>query len=84
MAITEMHPEDVKAELRKRFRSVAAFERAHGLPEKSVTDVLRGQKSKRVSDAVEAAIKVPVPTQSEHSGRIADSGALHRLNAEVR
>jgi lambda repressor-like predicted transcriptional regulator len=67
-----MHPEDVKAALRKRFKSVAAFERAKGLPAKSVTEVLRGRKSARVSTAIEAAITGPTPqVVNEYSCEIA-------------
>ena len=62
-SLTQMHKEDVKAALRKRHGSVAAFERAQGLPEKSVTDLLRGYTSARVRKAVEAAIT----TQSDDS-----------------
>ena len=54
--LTHMHNEDVKAALRKRFGSVAAFERTRELPEKSVTDLLRGYTSARVRKAVEDAI----------------------------
>lgn len=61
MSLELMHREDVKAELRKRFRSVARFERLRGLPEKSVHEVLRGRKSARVSDAIAAALTEPLP-----------------------
>ncbi|PZO87916.1 MAG: hypothetical protein DI623_13720 [Sphingomonas sanxanigenens] len=47
-----MHPEDLKAAIRKRFRSVAQFERINDLPTKSVNDLLRGRKSQRVTDAI--------------------------------
>ena len=36
-----MHKEDIKAALRKKFGTIAAFEKARGLPKKSVHDVLR-------------------------------------------
>lgn len=85
MALDEMHPEDVKAELRKRFGTVAAFERENALPAKSVTDLLRGYKSKRVEEAVESAIAVPITSdESERSGSIRNNPKTHRLNAEVR
>ncbi len=82
MTLITRHPEDVKAELRKRFGTVAAFERATDLPEKSVNDLFRGRISARVATAIEQALKRPVP-QSEHS----DSSAhlpSHRLNAGAR
>lgn len=80
MPLAGMHREDVKAELRKRFGSVAAFERQHGLPLKSVTDLLRGQSSARVERAVTEAI-FPKSEVSDDSG---NGHAAHRLNAEAR
>jgi lambda repressor-like predicted transcriptional regulator len=56
-----MHREDVKAELRKRFGSVAAFERSRNLPAKSVNEILRGRKSARVADAIDDALNEPIP-----------------------
>ena len=85
MALADMHPEDVKAELRKRFGTVSAFEEATGLPPKSVYDCLRGRSSKRVALAVSEAIKTPIITrESEHSDCSSEKGRAHRLNAGVR
>jgi len=85
MTLADMHPEDIKSEIRKRFRSVAAFERAHELPEKSVTDLLRGYKSARVKRAVEQVISQPIPAvQSECSGFSSDRSESHRQNAGAR
>lgn len=77
---------DVKAALQKRFGSIAEFERAHDLPEKSVSDVLRNRPRKRVSDAIEKALATPVPTstESEFSDRSEGAASAHRLNAEAR
>ena len=47
-----MHPEDIKAAIRKRFGSLKAFEEHEGLPRKAVTDILRGRSNRRVSDAI--------------------------------
>lgn len=69
-ALTRMHKEDVKASLRKQFGSVAAFERTRNLPEKSVTDLLRGYTSARVRKAVEDAIAA----QSDDSDYAVKSG----------
>ena len=82
MALAQLHREDVKAAIRKRFGSVAAFERAYKLPEKSVTDVLRGQKSARVEAAVLEVIEGG--SQSEGSEHSSDPADAHRLNAEAR
>jgi hypothetical protein len=75
MAIDEMHPEDIKAALRKQFGSVFAFEDAKSLPRKSVSDWLRGRQSQRVKDAIEGTLS---PSQSDKAD---DSGAsLRRQN----
>lgn len=52
----ETHGEDIKASIRKKYRSVAHFERQHGLPTKSVTDYLRGRASRRVAAAIWSVI----------------------------
>jgi len=71
MRASEMHPEDIKAELRKRFGTVLAFEDAANLPRKSVSDFLRGRSSRRVRDAIDETIK---PSKSEKS----DNSAAQR------
>lgn len=83
MALVRLHPEDVKAEIRKKFGAVAVFERAKGLPEKSVNDVLRGRTSARVTRAIEQVIGRPLG-QSEDSDSSSDISGSHRLNAEAR
>ncbi len=65
MDLARLHPEDVKAGLKKRYRTVAAFERQAGLPEKSVFDVLRGRASARVTAAIETALSKPLPQARE-------------------
>lgn len=57
MLLDRMHPEDVKAAIRKRFGTVARFIEAHDLPLTGVSDLFRGRTSKRVRDAVEAVLK---------------------------
>lgn len=81
-----MHPEDVKAGLRKRYGTVAAFERKKGLPPKSVTEVLRGRAWRRVSDAVEAALQENEPStrQSEGSDNSGGFAETHRLSGATR
>lgn len=80
--IIAMHVEDIKAGLRKRFGTVANFERATGLPEKSVNDVLRGRPSARVTKAIQDALDTPIPLspQSECSDDSDKTTVLHRLN----
>lgn len=72
-----MHPEDIKAALRKRFGSVFAFEDAHELPRKSVSDFLRGRPNQRVKDAIATVLS---PDQSELSDGSGDFTGAHRLN----
>jgi lambda repressor-like predicted transcriptional regulator len=80
--LATMHPEDVKAGLRKRYGTVADFERAKGLPPKSVTEVLRGRAWQRVSDAIECALQEEEPPHplSEFSDSSEESEDAHRLN----
>lgn len=81
-----MHPEDVKAGLRKRFGTIAAFEQAKGLPVKSVNDVLRGRPNARVAKAVADALNTPEPplSQSDCSDDSAEYADAHRLSGAGR
>jgi lambda repressor-like predicted transcriptional regulator len=86
MELATMHPEDVKAGLRKRFGTVRSFERANDLPRHSVTDLLRGRRSERVAKAVEDALKKPTPDapQSDKSDGSENPGGAHRLISATR
>ncbi|OYW88885.1 MAG: hypothetical protein B7Z20_01505 [Sphingobium sp. 32-64-5] len=77
-----MHPEDIKAAIRKRFSTVSAFERAYDLPSKSVHDLLRGRPSARVEEAIKSIIAQPVSdfSKSEHSDYNRKHRNAHRLN----
>ncbi len=55
-----MHPEDIKAELRKRHRTVKAFEAQAELARDSVRDVLRGKSSRRTAEAIASALGKPL------------------------
>lgn len=55
-----MHREDIKAELRKRYGSVAVFSERAGLPPGLVSDVLRGRASSRAEAAIAAALNMPI------------------------
>ena len=54
--LKDLHKEDIKASIRKQFRTIRAFEERNGLPRGSVHEVLRGRRWKRVEVAVEAAL----------------------------
>lgn len=86
MKLAKMHPEDVKAGLRKQFGSVAAFEVAKELPAKSVHDVLRGRPSKRVRQAIEEALTAArgKSSESDFSDCSDHQKLAHRINAEAR
>lgn len=86
MKLARMHPEDVKAGLRKQFGSVAAFEHAKELPAKSVHDVLRGRPNKRVREAIEKALTTPraKSSESDFSDSSDHQKLAHRINAEAR
>lgn len=72
-----MHPEDIKAALRKRYGSVFAFEDEHRLPRKSVSDFLRGRANQRVKDAISKALS---PEQADLSDVSVTNTHTHRLN----
>lgn len=56
MLIDEYHPEDIKAAIRKRYRSIGRFEVAENLAKGSVAEILRGRKSSRTEAAVRRII----------------------------
>lgn len=52
MLIEEFHREDIKAAIRKRYRSLQRFELAENLTKGSVAEILRGRKSARTEEAI--------------------------------
>lgn len=76
------HPEDVKAVLRKRFRTVAAFVEAKGLPKTGVSDLFRGRTSRRVRDAIEEVLRDEAESMDLDAKR--SDVRSHRLNVEAR
>lgn len=61
MVKTDLHPEDLKAELRKKFGSLRRFERQYGLPPFSAKDALR-----RPQEAAEAVIAGALGRPAHH------------------
>ena len=88
-AETPLHPEDVRAAIRKEHTSLRAFEAANELPTDSVRDVLRGKRSRRTAEIVARFIGRPLnevfphhfDSFGEHKSRKRDA---HRLNSAVR
>ena len=60
MTVDQMHPEDIKAAIRKQFGSVGQFVEERGLPKTGVSDLFRGRTSKRVRDAVEEVVRAQI------------------------
>lgn len=56
MLLDRMHPEDVKAAIRKKYGTVARFVQEHELPTSGVSDLFRGRTSARVAKAVEKVL----------------------------
>jgi hypothetical protein len=57
MILDRMHPEDVKAALRKRYGTIARFIEEYDLPATGVSDVFRGRTSERVRQAIEDVLR---------------------------
>lgn len=76
-----IHPEDVKAAIRKKFGTIVEFHRIHGLPKTGLQDVLRGRPSQRVADALDEVLAEE--RESKKMDSSADSSAQH-LNAEAK
>lgn len=84
MLLDQTHPEDVKSAIRKRYRSLLAFERAEGLARLSVSEVLRGRKSRRTEVAIERVLKEERAAESINSVDSGGAPTAHRLNAGSR
>lgn len=72
-----MHPEDVKAAIRKKFRTIGEFHRVYDLPTTGLHDVLRGRASARVQAAMDEVL-------AEQESKMVDSTAeltAQHLNA---
>jgi lambda repressor-like predicted transcriptional regulator len=55
-----MHPEDIKAELRKRHGTLASFTKARKLPPCGVSNMLSGKVSRPVANAIADELNLPV------------------------
>lgn len=55
-----LHPEEVKAQIRMRFGSLAKFEIAKGLPKNSVSFLLHGRPILPTAEAIADALDIPV------------------------
>ena len=78
--LDHMHPEDVKAVIRKRFGTVARFIEERELPATGVSDLFRGRTSRRVREAVEEVLKEQADSISLDSSD--KKSASHRKNGK--
>ncbi len=62
MMLDLMHPEDVKAAIRKRYGTISRFIEERDLPATGVSDLLRGRTSRRVREAVEDVLNSQTST----------------------
>lgn len=83
MLLDSMHPEDVKAVIRKRHGTISAFLAEKNLPATGVADLFRGRKSEPVRQAVEQLLKEAAAQSIDLDGSKGPAGA-HRLNAGAR
>lgn len=73
MHIHDMHPEDVKAAIRKRHGSVKHFAKFEGISVWAVHDFLRGRTNKKAQKAVESLLIEAADTtlrQSTHPKKL--------------
>lgn len=82
MTLAQMHREDIKAELRKRYGTIRQFEIVHDLSRGAVHEVLRNRRWAKVERAIEQALGV-APNLSEKTDSKRKSGT-HRLSAEAK
>lgn len=83
MLIERLHPEDIKAAIRKRHGSIRAFVREKGLPATAVSDLFRGRTSQPTTDAVESLLEEEFNGSINLDDNVPDANA-HRLNAAAR
>lgn len=79
-----IHPEDIKAAIRKRHGTVAAFVQKSGLRRDAVTDFLRGRgANERTAQAIEQVLK-EAAAESIKLDRSSDNRRPHRKIAGAK
>lgn len=83
--IENFHAEDIKASIRKKYKTLNAFERVHGLPHKSVSAWLRGNVSAPVKAAIEAHLRAVIAPirQPDLSLPTSKRRRAHRINEKA-
>ncbi|KAK0332670.1 hypothetical protein LTR94_023950 [Friedmanniomyces endolithicus] len=75
-----VHKEDIKAEIRKRHGSLAAFEAARGLPRQSTRDVLRGRAVAQTAHAIAVELNTTVERLFPAKKVVEPTGAVMALS----
>ena len=78
-----MHPEDVKAGIRKKYGSLAAFEAAHKLPTRSAGEVIRGKAVLQTARVIAKELGVSVIEVSPACKRAYDRLVADYTSANV-
>ena len=83
--IAGLHYEDIKASIRKKYKTLSAFERSHGLYPKSVHNHFRGLRNKKVEAAVEQHLRSIISpfAVGEPSPPTKAKRETHRLNKKA-
>lgn len=92
MSTDLLHPEEIRAQLRIKFGTLAKFEKARKLPARSVTDVLRGRAIRRTEKAIAKELGVHLHAISRRYADFASANVdnsenaprSHRLNERRR
>ena len=84
MLLDQMHPEDVKAAIRKRFGTIGNFIKDKELPPTGVADLFRGRSSRRVRDAVEELLQDQERSNSIDLEDSEPETVTHRLSGAER
>lgn len=61
-----LHPEEVKAQIRMRFGSLAKFEKAKGLAKHSVSFLLHGRAILPAAEAIADELDIPLHRVTSH------------------
>ena len=83
-ATPALHPEDVRAALRKRHGTVAAFAIARDLKPQALADWLRGRTNATVNDVVAAELGIEDLRLTMNMDDSAAGSPAHRQNAGAR
>ncbi len=82
MSLAQMHREDIKAALRKKYGTIRQFEISQGLSRGAVHEVLRHRRWAKVERAIEAAIGASSNLSEKTDSKLRREA--HRLSAGAK